>query len=394
MASIKPYQTKKGKFYRVDYVRPDGRNTSKRGFPTKALAQAWADTNAVKLLTGDWIDPGRARTHVSVVAQDWLADTRLLKASTADGYESMWRRSIEPVWGDREVGSITQAEVQRWVSTLDYSGSWVRNLHSVLCQILDIAMRDRMVRDNVARGVKLPRKESSVHVYLTMQQVSDLAAECRHHGEIVWVLATTGLRWGELAALRPMDLDPLHGRIHVRRNAVWLENKREWHFNTTLKNHQRRTIAIPDHVMAMVLEVAKERRRDELIWQARSGTPLHSPGHRTWFAGAVERMVEKTNKEIERARAEGLPEPPAFERITPHGLRHVAAGLLVNAGANVKVVQLQLGHKDAAETLNTYTDLFPDVLEEVRGTMDGILAEVVELRAPSNLRHKPAIHAV
>jgi len=70
--------------------------------------------------------------------------------------------------------------------------------------------------------------------------------------------------------------------------------------------------------------------------------------------------------------------PRAFERITPHGLRHVAACLSVNAGTNVKVVQTQLGHADAAETLNTYADLFLNMLDEVAESMDGMLAEVVE----------------
>ena len=148
-------------------------------------------------------------------------------------------------------------------------------------------------------------------------------------------------------------------------------------------------MAVPAAVMDQVLEVAAHRGRDELIWQSRGGTPMHSPGHRTWFDGAVKRIQVKSKKAIAKARAAGEPEPRAFERITPHGLWHVAAGLLVNAGANVKVVQTQLGHADAAETLNTYADLFPDMLDEVAETMDGMLAEVVEFsETPSKLRQK------
>ena len=234
-----------------------------------------------------------------------------------------------------------------------------------------------------------------MHVYLTMQELKDLADECVRHGEIVMLLGTTGLRWGELAALRPRDLDPLNNRIHVRRNAVYLDNEKRWHFNTTLKNHKRRSVAVPKAVMDQVLAVASHRRRDELIWQTRDGTPMHSPGHRTWFDGAVKRMQASAKQAIDEAKAAGLPEPRAFERITPHGLRHVAAGLLVNAGANVKVVQTQLGHADAAETLNTYADLFPDMLDEVAETMDGMLAEVVDIsQAPSVLRQEGGGKAV
>lgn len=388
MASIKAYKTERGTRYRVDYVKPDGKNTTKRGFKRKPEAEEWASRNAVSIADGDWVDPTKGAAKLHEVAEDWLVLNELLKPSSTDMNLTIWRGTVKPYWGDRKVKDITHREVQRWVSGMGYSPSWVRNCHSVLCQILDVAVKDQRVKKNVARGVRLPRKVKTVHVYLTMQELKD-PDECAHHGEIVMLLGTTGLRWGELAALRPRDLDPLNNRIHVRRNAVYLDNEKRWHFNTTLKNHKRRSVAVPKAVMDQVLAVASNRRRDELIWQTRDGTPLHSPGHRTWFDGAVKRMQASAKQAIDEAKAAGLPEPRAFERITPHGLRHVAAGLLVNAGANVKVVQTQLGHADAAETLNTYADLFPDMLDEVAETMDGMLAEVVDIsRAPSVLRQE------
>lgn len=147
--------------------------------------------------------------------------------------------------------------------------------------------------------------------------------------------------------------------------------------------------------MDQVLAVAAGRSRDELIWQSRTGSPMHSPGHKTWFDGAVKRMISKTDEAIAQAKKDDEPELRGFERITPHGLRHVAASLMVNAGANVKVVQTQIGHADASETLNTYADLFPDMLDEVAKTMGGILAEAVKIsEAPSNLRHEGKKKAV
>lgn len=395
MASIQKYKLKSGTFYKVTYVKPDGKTTTKRGFKRKAEAEQWAADNTVKLATGDWVDPTKGTAKISEIAQDWLELNELLKPSSADMNLTIWNGTVKPYWGERKVKDIAHRDVQRWVSSMGYSPSWVRNCHSVLCQILDVAVKDKRVKANVARGVRLPRKVKTVHVYLTMQQLHNLADECSRHGEIVMLLGTTGLRWGELAALRPRDLDPLNNRIHVRRNAVYLDNEKRWHINTTLKNHKRRSVAVPKAVMDQVLAVAAHRGRDELLWQSRNGTPMHSPGHKTWFDGAVQRMMAKSKAAIEDAKAKGLPEPLAFERITPHGLRHVAAGLLVNAGANVKVVQIQLGHADAAETLNTYADLFPDMLDEVAETMGGMLAEVVEISSPvSNLCHEGEKQAV
>lgn len=59
-----------------------------------------------------------------------------------------------------------------------------------------------------------------------------------------------------------------------------------------------------------------------------------------------------------------------LEKLMPHGLRHVAAGLMVGSGASVKVVPRQLGHASAAMTLDRYSDLFDGDLDAVVGRLD------------------------
>lgn len=72
--------------------------------------------------------------------------------------------------------------------------------------------------------------------------------------------------------------------------------------------------------------------------------------HQGWFASAVKRC-EKAD--------------PTLRRVTPLDLRHTAASLAINAGANVKVVQRMLGHKSAKVTLDTCAAPFPDDLDNV-----------------------------
>ena len=61
-------------------------------------------------------------------------------------------------------------------------------------------------------------------------------------------------------------------------------------------------------------------------------------------------------------------------RMTPHDLRHTAASLAVQAGANVKAVQLMLGHASAAMTLDVYAGLFDDDLDTVADRLDAAAA--------------------
>ena len=62
-----------------------------------------------------------------------------------------------------------------------------------------------------------------------------------------------------------------------------------------------------------------------------------------------------------------------FPSITPHDLRHTAASLAVSAGANVKAVQRMLGHAKASMTLDVYTDLFDDDLDDVAANLDAAI---------------------
>lgn len=63
-----------------------------------------------------------------------------------------------------------------------------------------------------------------------------------------------------------------------------------------------------------------------------------------------------------------------FPLLTLHDLRHTAASLAVRSGANVKIVQLMLGHASAGMTLDTYSDLFPDDLDRVAEAMGQLLS--------------------
>ncbi|GAA3590564.1 hypothetical protein GCM10022198_13070 [Klugiella xanthotipulae] len=62
---------------------------------------------------------------------------------------------------------------------------------------------------------------------------------------------------------------------------------------------------------------------------------------------------------------------------TPHDVRHPAASLAVSSGAKVKVLQRMLGHASAAMTLDTYTDLFDDDLDDVAARLDHKITETI-----------------
>lgn len=361
MSSIKSYKTAKGKAWRVQYRSPDGKSRTKRGFRTKNEAQAWADKNAASIHDQDWIDPNAGKVRVYEVGERWLSMQTHLKPKTLHETIGLWRRYVLPTWGDVAVSAIKPSAVQEWVSTMGKSGSTVRQAHSVLAKVLDLAVMDKAIRENPARGVKLPRKGKAVKVYLTAEQLGRLAEACTRHGEIVWVLGTVGLRWGELAGLQVRDVNVLRGRFSIERSAVTVGS------DVAIgvpKTHERRSVAVPDSVMRLVSPLIEGRGPQEYVWARTDGSPMRVPSHGDWFDRAMQRCMA---------------EDDSFPRVTPHGLRHVAAGLMVSAGANVKAVQRQLGHASAAMTLDTYAELFDEDLEAVRHAVNERVSDVVKL---------------
>lgn len=373
MASIQKYATKSGTRYRVQYRDPVGKSRTKSGFVRKTDAQAWAAKNTVAISDQEWIDPALGRTTVGELGKVWLESLTHLKPSTMRVVDQHWRNYVQPRWGDTPVSVVRHSDVQAWVAGIGRSATIVRGAHNALAQILDLAVADRLIKVNPARGVKLPAKGKPVKVYLTISQLKELADECSRHGELVWLLGTSGLRFGEAVALRPMDLDPLRSRITVERNAVTVGTDC---VIGTPKSNEQRTVAVASSVMEKLVVLSEGKVRDGLLWPRSDGTPLRVPSHGSWFHEALGRVLERNRGEIAEAHARGKVAPVVFPRLTPHGLRHVAAGLLVQAGANVKVVQRQLGHSSAAMTLDTYAELFDDGLDEIAVTLDEIVRGV------------------
>lgn len=361
MASITKYasaRAKSGYAWRVQYRGPDGKSHTKRGFTTKNAAQKWAEKNAVNAAEGIWIDPAHGKTTVGELGQKWLSMQTHLKPSSTRVMEIAWRKHVSPRWAAVPIAGIRPSDVTAWVTSIDGGAVTVRRAHNVLAQVLDMAVQDSMLAKNPARGVKLPRKPKAEPIFLTMGQLRRLAEECSRHGELVWLLGTVGLRWGEAAALRVRDVNFLRGRISVERNAVTVGSEV---VVGTPKTHEKRVVAAPRFVLDLLTPLCDGKGPEGLLWASADGEPLRLPSKGSWYYEALGRLMDS---------------PGGFPYVTPHGLRHVAAGLMVSSGANVKVVQRQLGHASAAMTLDTYADLFDGDLDEVAAAMDRSLAEV------------------
>jgi integrase len=269
-----------------------------------------------------------------------------LKPSTLNRYGGLLRVHVLPTWRKVPLAELTHADVASWVKGLVASGlspSTVRQAHRVLSLVLALAVRDRRLTFNAADGVKLPRARTPDKRFLSHDEVRVLAAACGEYEALVLLLAYSGLRWGEATALRVEAVNPLQGRLTVREAVTEVNGVVVF---GTPKSHATRDVPVPSFVLdAVVLHMAGKAPGD-LVFTSSTGTVLRNSNFR-------HHVFNRAASEV------GLP------GLTPHELRHTAASLAVQAGANVKVVQRMLGHASAAMTLDTYAGLFGDDLDAV-----------------------------
>jgi integrase len=340
--------------WRARYRDPSGRERA-RHFARKVDAERWLVSMESTKHRGEWIDPAMSRITVGDWSQRWIDGQSQLKPQTRERYRNIVRVQVVPEWEHVRLSAISHADVVAWVAKLvsdGYAASTVRQIHRVFSLMLDLAVRDGRLPRNPTAGVRLPRAAKGEPIFLSHTQVEELARACPGYELFVRVLAYTGMRWGEATAVRVRRVDLMRRRIEVEHTAVELNGEMTY---GTPKTHQRRSVPLPRSLVDELARHIAGKQPDDLVFTTPRGEVMRNHNFRS-------RVF------VPAARKIGMP------GLTPHDLRHTAASLAVQAGANVKAVQRMLGHASAAMTLDVYAGLFNDDLDAVADRLDAAAA--------------------
>jgi integrase len=339
--------------WRARYRDETGREHAKH-FERKVDAQRWLSEQTAALVSGTHVDPRSGKTPYGEWVQRWRA-TLTLKPKSLASVDSLLRTQVLPRWAQVPLERITHEDVGAWVAemSVQLSASRTRQAYHVLTGSLDAAVRSRRLAVNPAAGVSLPRLRPRPRRYLSHAEVLRLLDAAGDEGLPIAVLAYVGIRWGELAGMRVRSLDMLRGRLEVVETVDEINGVLT---PGTPKDHERRSVALPKSLREDLAVHLIGKQPNDYVFTSRTGSPLRSGNFRRDVFDPA-------------ARAAGL------DGLTPHELRHTAASLLVDEGANVLAVARQLGHADPSVTLRIYADLFDDRLDEVAERLDRAIAD-------------------
>jgi integrase len=351
--------------YRARYRDSTGREHAKH-FAKKADAERWLRAEQTKVDRGEWSDPGRGKVTVGAWSAQWLEGQVQLKASTRQRYAGLLRVHVDPTWSKIPLSQVSHAAVQSWVTKLTasgLSGSSVRQAYGVLALVLSLAVRDRRIRSNPAEGVTLPRRAKPDKRFLTADEVASLADAAGPHRLAVLMLSYTGLRFGELAALRVKRVDLMRRRLEIAESVTEVNGVAEF---GTPKSHQRRSVPLPRFLVDDMAKLLAAKGPEALVFTAPEGGVM---ALMNWRRRAFDPAVKLAG----------------LTGLTPHELRHTAASLAVASGASVKDIQRMLGHASAAMTLDVYAGLFEDGLDDVGDRMDATARAAADRLRTANL---------
>lgn len=337
------------------YLGADGRYHEEGGFKTAKEAARVAARRESDAARGDWASPTAGRTtFADYVERTYWPTTAHLEVSTRAAYRYNIDRHFIPRFGKISMRRISPTMIQEYINDAakTLAPRSVVKHHALLHKIFVRAVIDRAVPSNPCAHSELPKIVRKPKQIITVEQFDAIRSAIDERYRTMLLLAIeTGLRWGELIALRPCDIDFTTSVVHVRRTLIEVSRKKSPSGERMLvkdypKDDEQRDVHIERATCKLIREhmVMYGVRDEDLLFTSSAGTPISRNNFRTKFWLPA----------LEEAK---LP-----HKVTFHNLRAAHASWLLAGGADIVVVQERLGHRQITTT-QQYLGTLPDAGE-------------------------------
>lgn len=355
---------------RVNIGRDEKGKIKYKYFYGRTLKEANAKAEAYKL---DLLNYGKPLETTSTTLSEWtykhlFTNVRpTVQAGTFERYMTTYKNNIQgSSIGDMEVKDIQPIHLQNFLNShSNLSKSSLKKIYNLLYASFKSAIANNLIRINPLENVKLPSSEvkhKEIEILTLDEQKAYMKAlETNRNGTLFLTALLTGMRIGELLALKWDNVDLDNGTITVcetlRRVKVYDEkgNSQSKILTKCPKTEKgNRSIPIPKTLTLALkkYQLASYNSEEGLVFCTKSGLPFQY--NYVWY----------THK--------ALCKKAGIRATSIHSLRHTFASRSIEAGIDVKTVSDLLGHANTQITWNTYVHSTNDSKREAAKTMDNL----------------------
>ena len=330
--------------------------------------------------------------------EDYIAQKRELKQSTATNYKYMYKKYVKNVIGDMNITTIKYSTMKKFFNELirdkGFKPNSVEIIYTILHPVFTVAARDGYIRTNPTDGIMAELKKShdwekqKRHALTKTQQALFIDYVAAHEAYSHWLtlfttLLGTGCRIGEMLGLRWQDVDWQNNVININHNLIYRvqdSGKCEFHITTPkTKNGVREIPMFEDVKKAFKKERLNQMHngfcKDEIdgysgfIWQNRYGQ-VQNPH---CVNRAIARIIRDCNaEETEKAKKENR-EPQLLPHFSVHHLRHTFCTRLCENESDLKLIQEIMGHADITTTMDVYNESNTDRKKASFARLEGVM---------------------
>ena len=317
----------------------------------KRDAQAYCARLITEMNDGAYVETDRASLNefLDRWERDWAATT--VSPKTAERYSELLRMHVRPALGNKRMQAIRAEDLNRLYAQLHekIAPRTIKHVHRLLHRVFGHAAKWHAIKHNVVALVDSPKVPPTEAAVLQATEIPQMFAALR--GREFYPIAVlalgTGLRRGELLALRWQDVDLDGGSLRVERSLE--ETGKGLRFKAPKSARSRRTISLAPAVISELRDHWRAQQKQRLALGLGK-----APAEGLVFAkyDGAPFSPDRLSGDFARAtNGAGLP------HVTLHTLRHTHASQLIAAGVDILTISRRLGHHSAALTLTVYGHL-------------------------------------
>lgn len=303
----------------------------------------------------------------------WMEDYKKmnLRLSTWENYATNIKTHIMPTLGHIYLRDIKPGDIQRLYNKMrkeKKAPATIRRCHQIIRSCLEQAENNKIISWNPCKSTTLPKLDQKEVRALTPEEMDRLLKQLNNDrwGTAFLCLLGSGLRAGELLALRWQDVDTGEGTIKVVQSLVRTKSE-GLYVDDPKTDKSKRTIPMPKplieamkkykayHAAIEIKAGDKYDKTTDLIFCTKHGKPIVPRN----FIRAFYAVKKKAN----------IP-----KEVNLHALRHTYATRLLEQGEDIKVVQELLGHADIKTTGNIYAHVSTDLKKKAANRLDNLLS--------------------